>query len=166
MYPVDAVDWLDERGYVGRDIELVHQDFVGNYLELRYGTNAGVFFDDRFDLHSDELIGRYRTLASGTLGWDKDLDAAAAIVWERNTPVESLLRLSDGWTIAWQNDDWFIACHSSDARSRGTRLLVRLRRNGWAASPRERTLVVERHAHPTPSSGFGTHPWSPLAAPL
>ncbi|HUP72583.1 MAG TPA: hypothetical protein VM282_06005 [Acidimicrobiales bacterium] len=116
MYPVDAVDWLDQRGYVGRDIELVHQDFVGNYLEMRYGTNAGVFFDDRFDLHSDELISRYRTLSSGTTGWDKGLDSAAAIVWERNTPVESLLRLTDGWKIAWQDDDWFVACHPSDAR--------------------------------------------------
>jgi hypothetical protein len=116
IYPVDAVDWLDQRGFVGRDIDLVHQDFVGNYLELRYGTNAGVYFDDRFDLHSDELIARYRALASGTKDWDKDLDTAAAVVWERNTPVESLLRLTAGWTIAWQDDDWFVACHSSDAR--------------------------------------------------
>jgi hypothetical protein len=116
MYPVDAVDWLDQRGFVGRDIELVHQDFVGNYLELRYGTNAGVFFDDRFDLHSDELISRYRTLATGITGWDKGLDSAAAIVWERNTPVESLLRLTDGWKIAWEDDDWFVACHPSDTR--------------------------------------------------
>jgi hypothetical protein len=76
----------------------------------------GVYFDDRFDLHSDELISRYRALATGTDGWDKDLDAAAAIVWERNTPVESLVRLSAGWTIAWQDDDWFVACHASDAR--------------------------------------------------
>lgn len=116
MYPVEAVDWLDQRGFVGRDIDLVHQDFVGNYLELRYGTDAGVFFDDRFDLHSDELIGRYRSLASGTAGWDKGLDDAAAVLWERNTPVESLLRLSGEWTIAWQDDDWFVACHSSDPR--------------------------------------------------
>ena len=116
MYPVDAVEWLDERGFVGRDVELVHQDFVGNYLELRYGTNAGVFMDDRFDLHSTELISRYRSLASGTNGWDKGLDTAEAIVWERNTPVESLLRLSAGWTIAWQDDDWFVACHAGDAR--------------------------------------------------
>jgi hypothetical protein len=94
----------------------VHQDFVGNYLELRYGAGAGVFFDDRFDLHSDELIAHYRALASGTKGWDEDLELAAAVVWERNTPVESLLRLSPGWTIAWQDDEWFIACHSGDAR--------------------------------------------------
>jgi hypothetical protein len=116
MYPVEGIDWLDERGYIDRDTPLVHQDFVGNYLELRYGTEAGVFFDDRFDLHSDELIARYRALASGTKGWDKDLEAAAAVVWGRNTPVESLLRLSPGWTIAWQDDDWFIACHSEDSR--------------------------------------------------
>jgi hypothetical protein len=116
MYPVEGVDWLDERGLISRDIPLVHQDFVGNYLELRYGTNAGVYFDDRFDLHSDELLARYRSLASGTKGWDDDLDTAAAVVWERNTPVESLLRLSDGWTIAWEDDEWFIACHSADTR--------------------------------------------------
>jgi hypothetical protein len=118
MYPVAGVDWLDQSGFIGRDIPLVHQDFVGNYLELRYGTNAGVFFDDRFDLHSDELIARYRALATGTNGWDKDLDSAAAVLWERNTPIESLLRLTGGWTIAWQNDDWFVACHSADARCR------------------------------------------------
>ena len=118
MYPVAGVDWLDQSGFIGRDIPLVHQDFVGNYLELRYGTNAGVFFDDRFDLHSDDLITRYRALASGTKGWDKDLDSAAAVLWERNTPVESLLRLTSGWTIAWQDDHWFVACHSADARCR------------------------------------------------
>ena len=72
--------------------------------------------DDRFDLHSDELMSRYRSLASGTKGWDEGLDTAAAIVWERNTPVESLLRLSSGWTIAWQDDGWFIACHAGDTR--------------------------------------------------
>ena len=116
MYPVGGVDWLDERGLIGREVPLVHQDFVGNYLELRFGTNAGVFFDDRFDLHSDELINRYRSLASGTTDWDKGLDSAAAVLWERNTPVESLLRLTNGWTIAWQDDDWFIACHTADAR--------------------------------------------------
>ena len=116
MYPVAGVDWLDQHGLIGRDVPLVHEDFVGNYLEFRYGTNAGVFFDDRFDLHSDELMSRYRSLASGTKGWDEGLDTAAAVVWERNTPVESLLRLSSGWTIAWQDDDWFIACHAGDTR--------------------------------------------------
>jgi hypothetical protein len=116
MYPVDGVEWLDEHGLIARDVPLVHQDFVGNYLELQYGTGAGVYFDDRFDLHSDEVFKRYRTLASGLEDWDEGLDDATAVIWERNTPVESLLRLSDGWTIAWQDDDWFIACHTGDSR--------------------------------------------------
>jgi hypothetical protein len=62
------------------------------------------------------VFKRYRTLASGLEGWDEGLDDATAVIWERNTPVESLLRLSDGWTIAWEDDDWFIACHTGDAR--------------------------------------------------
>jgi hypothetical protein len=116
MYPVDGVDWLEERQFIGRDTLLIHQDFVGNYLEFRFGTDAGVYFDDRFDLHSDELFARYRALAGGNDGWDDDLKHAAAVVWERDTPVESLVRLSTGWTIAWQDDEWFIACRPDDAR--------------------------------------------------
>ena len=35
-YPVEAVNVLDEGGYMSGDTRLVHPDYVGNYLGLRY----------------------------------------------------------------------------------------------------------------------------------
>src|SRR5207249_967934 len=42
-YPVAAVTWAQRNGLLGPDSRVVTRDFVGNYLELRYGTSVPVF---------------------------------------------------------------------------------------------------------------------------
>ncbi len=48
LYPVSEVTWLQSQHLVpGR---VATTDYVGNYLEFRYGTRADAFIDDRADI--------------------------------------------------------------------------------------------------------------------
>jgi len=40
-YPVAAVTWASRNGMLGPDSRVVARDFVGNYVEARYGTDGG-----------------------------------------------------------------------------------------------------------------------------
>ncbi len=109
-YPVAAIDWLDDEGMApgGR---IVADELVGNYLELRYGADANVYADDRFDMFPLPVLRDLITLNRGTAGWDDALDRADpdAVLWAVDAPLGQLLRLSDGWEIAWTDGDWLVA---------------------------------------------------------
>ena len=113
-YPVEAVDWLDQHGLVGAvdAPRLVSHDYVGNYLEARYGTDAWVFIDDRYDLYPDWLVEDYQTLLHGRPGWDEVLARhdAQVVLWEPDRPLSELLALSTTWQVTAEIDGWLIAC--------------------------------------------------------
>ncbi len=114
-YPVEEVDWLEERSLVANpDVMLIQRDSVGNYLEARFGDEASVFVDDRFDFYPQDVLDDHRDLFFGQnieeiLGRRE----ADAVLWEAESPLAEWLRSDDGedlgWAVALESDDWIVA---------------------------------------------------------
>jgi hypothetical protein len=100
-YPTAAISELEERGLTGGGARVATQDYVGNFLELRYGRDAAAFIDDRYELHSRELAEDYTILHRGRPAWSDVLDRweVDVVVWERDTALGALLLDSDQWHV-------------------------------------------------------------------
>jgi hypothetical protein len=111
-YPVLEVDWLEARGLVAQPgVNLVHRDTTGNYLELRYGAEARVFMDDRYDMYPQTVIDDHAELYFG--GDFAEILAryeADAVLWESNGDFADWLRSDDsGWDVGFSSEDWLVA---------------------------------------------------------
>lgn len=109
-YPRDAVTYLDQQGLLAAPHRLVHQDYVGNYLELRYGTRARVFVDDRYDMYPLGVSRDYRRLLGGA---EQSLDildrrGVDVVLWDKDLPLPNLLTLSGRWEQVWSEGTWSI----------------------------------------------------------
>jgi hypothetical protein len=104
-YPGAAIDFLDGRGLLRGNARVATQDYVGNFLELELGRDAAAFIDDRFELHDRELAEDYARLNSGRTGWDEILERRAidVVVWERDSPLGSVLLSSPAWRVAYDD---------------------------------------------------------------
>lgn len=108
-YPEDAVTWLETNDLLGEPNRLVHQDFVGNYLELRFGRGAPVFIDDRVDMFPPEVSRSYVRLLQGRDPFEVlDRYRANLVLWELEKPLTGILRLSVDWQEAYQDERWVI----------------------------------------------------------
>lgn len=111
-YPVAAVDYLDERGLVAEpDVSLVHREAVGNYLTYRYGENASVYMDDRFDFYPVDRTSDHLDLVYGG-PYNQVLSKvdATVVLWQSDSLLADWLRESDGWSMAFEDDEWLVAC--------------------------------------------------------
>jgi hypothetical protein len=110
-YPVQAVRQAEAWGLVGPEHRLVTQDFVGNYLESRYGTAANVFIDDRYDMYPKSLVLDYAALLGGRPTWEAILDRyqADAVLWDASLPLASLLQESADWRVVYVDKTWILA---------------------------------------------------------
>ena len=116
-YPVAQVDWLEERQLVANpDVALAQGDDAGNYLELRFGADANVFMDDRFDFYPLDLVKDHLALAQDPDGIEVlDERSIDVVLWERASVLEAAM-LDDGrWQIVQSDDDWFVACRIASA---------------------------------------------------
>jgi hypothetical protein len=108
-YPVREVTWMQDRGLVpGR---VATPDYVGNYLEFRYGARAQAFFDDRVDMFPLPLVRDYETLLAGRSGWQTVLARyhVDAVLWPRSDPLARLLAQSHAWEIRLRDRHWVVA---------------------------------------------------------
>jgi hypothetical protein len=108
-YPRRAARWLKDEGLLpGR---IVARDFVGNFLEFRFGPQQSVYIDDRYDLFPESLVDQYLDLRQPGLGWEEQLDSigADAVLWEIDDPLGQLLMASPNWRVAYEDDRWFVA---------------------------------------------------------
>ena len=81
------VTWLRGAGPASTTA-LVAPDYVGNYLEARYGARgAHVFIDDRVDMYPQALVEDSLVLLRGQPGWSQILDElrAGVVLWPRTT---------------------------------------------------------------------------------
>lgn len=112
-YPEDAFTAMeDELGLEPGETRIIHQDFVGNYLGIRYGDAGAAWIDDRFELHDPSLIEDYLVLLDGVPGWAGVLDrhGAEAIVWPKDRVLVELAVEVGGWSTVWSDDDWVVLC--------------------------------------------------------
>lgn len=112
-YPVASAAWMRDNGLLGPGDRVVTRDFVGNYLEVKYGPEkVKVFFDDRVDMYPDEVIDQYAELI--TEGSDKGAVLedvkASAVLWDTDSLVGDWLEDPDnGWTIVHRDPGWIVA---------------------------------------------------------
>jgi hypothetical protein len=111
-FPVAAVDWLDERDLAGQaDVRLVSHDFVGNYLEWRFGPDANTWVDDRPGV--DAAID-YVTLNRLRPGWAEALDRADGdvVLWKDDAPLTDRLADDPDWVRATSVDGFTVFCRA------------------------------------------------------
>jgi hypothetical protein len=110
-YPVRAVTWMDREGLVRAGGHVVAPDFVGNYLEARYGPAGMVFVDDRYDMFPAELVEDYVVLNDGLPGWQAVLrrHQPDVLVWQLEEPLGQLVTTSTDWSVLYADDDWIVA---------------------------------------------------------
>ena len=93
---------------------LAERDVVGNYLTLRYGTQARVFMDDRFDFHPHDVIDDHLALMhGGDMARVLDRRAFDVILWATDTPLDRWLGTDPHWHVVRQDERWFIACRDT-----------------------------------------------------
>jgi hypothetical protein len=109
VYPVVAVAWMQQHGLVpGR---VATQDYVGNFLEYRYGARASAFIDDRVDMYPAAVETASRTLLAGSSGWQSALDRyrIRTVLWQRNLPLGVLVSVSPKWQVVYRDTEWVVA---------------------------------------------------------
>lgn len=108
-YPVEAVDALEALDLSPADHRVVHQDFVGNFLDLRFGPVGATWIDDRFELHDADLVADYLALLHGEPEWREVVGRhdPDAVLWQRDRVLVDLL-MAEGWSLAWSDDDWVV----------------------------------------------------------
>ena len=108
-YPDEAATWLERNDLLGEPHRLAHQDFVGNYLELRFGRGAPVFIDDRVDMYPLEVSEAYIDLLQGRDVFDVlDRYRVEVVLWEDERPLPALLELSADWQLAYRDSKWVV----------------------------------------------------------
>lgn len=115
-YPIEAVNAMEGMGLSPAEVPVVHQDFVGNYLDIRYAEAGAAWIDDRYELHDAELVDDYLTLLDGGLSWNDVLDKydPTAILWPTDRVLVALAVGTGEWTVAWHDDDWTVLCSVAD----------------------------------------------------
>lgn len=108
-YPVASVDWLDEQGLLVAPTRLAHEDYVGNYLILRYGGDARVFVDDRFDMYPLSVSRDYDSLLSAAPGAMDVIERRRidVVLWKRKLPLVQVL-MARGWQEAFAEEDYVV----------------------------------------------------------
>ncbi|MEM9561278.1 MAG: hypothetical protein AAGA93_01590 [Actinomycetota bacterium] len=119
-YPADAVDAMEAAGLVPADeVVVVHREAIGNYLTWRYGTDALVFVDDRFDFHDEELLADHRDLLAGRdPGRILDGRSADVVLWESDAALAAWLEASPEWAVV-ADAEWTVACRRSSPVASG-----------------------------------------------
>jgi hypothetical protein len=109
-YPVRATTYLDQNSLFDEPHRVLHQDIVGNYLVLRFGRDARIFIDDRYDMYSVELSHDYETLLRGRPGSLEILEErnVDVVLWDRSQPLVDLLRATGDWRIVYRDGDWVV----------------------------------------------------------
>jgi len=122
-YPVTEVTWMQDHGLVpGR---VAAPDYVGNYLEWRYGTRANAFIDDRADVFPDAVNRDYDVLLDGAQGWQTVLARYGfhAVLWPRSEPLASLVAEDPRWSVRLVDRHWIVAvpAHRADPAAASSR---------------------------------------------
>ena len=109
-YPTEAVTFLSDEGLLTAPHRIAHQDFVGNYLTLRYGPRARVFVDDRYDMYPLSVTRDYKKLQKGGADALGVLDRyrVDVVLWEGTHPLVGQLLARPGWQEAFRESDWVV----------------------------------------------------------
>lgn len=111
-YPVAAVDYLESRGLMADpDVNVVSHDYVGNYLEYRYGSDAHAYADDRPGV---DVLLDYAALNQLHDGWRRALERAEpdVVVWNGEKGLGDRLAADPAWVDVGTLEGFRILCRS------------------------------------------------------
>lgn len=108
-YPGEASAYLEAQSLFDAPHKVAHQDFVGNYLELRYGTKVRTFIDDRFDMYPLSVSRDYDQLLAARSGALDVLDRREidVVLWQKKLPLVILLQ-AKGWRESYSDKDYIV----------------------------------------------------------
>ena len=109
-YPTEAVDWLESRDLIATaDVRVMSHDYVGNYLEWRYGADANAYVDDRPDAAT---LVQYARLLRLEDGWADDLRSVDpdVVLWHADKGLSKELAGDDRWIQAEELGEYRIFC--------------------------------------------------------
>ncbi len=108
-YPVRLVSRAKADGWLEAPHRMAEQDWVGDYVAARFGSQARVFIDDRYDMYPLQLSQSYQSLLHGSPGsaavlgrYDVDL-----VLWDDHQPVVQVLE-NAGWHEVEQDGQWVL----------------------------------------------------------
>lgn len=111
-FPTNAVDFLESRGLVADpEVRVLSHDFVGNYLEWRFGTDANAYVDDRPDAAT---LVDYVDLQYLEDDWRGAFERAApdVVLWRSDRPLVGVLRGDAGWESAGDFGEFTVFCRA------------------------------------------------------
>lgn len=113
-YPVEALDWLEEHGYLDAGRRLAHEDTTGCYLILREGGRVPVFIDDRVDMYPVRVTQDYLVLLDAGPESLAVLDRRGvdAVLWSTSEPLPTVLDVAPAWRRAYRDPDWVVFVRS------------------------------------------------------
>ena len=110
-YPVEPFAYLEARGLVGGQKRVFGEDWVGCWMILRFGNNANVFIDDRYDMYPDAVVKDYVSMRSGSVRSRDLFDSYGfeSMVIENESRLATLVRLWPEWqevpASEWQTQE-------------------------------------------------------------
>jgi hypothetical protein len=109
-YPTAAAAFVDQQGLFAAPHRVAERDYVGNYLELKYGSRVPVFIDDRYDMYPVQLTEDYRTILGARPGTLDVLDRRGidVVLWDKDEPLTYLLQVSGRWDQIYAEGDWVV----------------------------------------------------------
>jgi hypothetical protein len=109
-YPDAEFTALEQDGLLAPPHRVAAQDFVGNYLELRYGTRVPVMVDDRVDMFPVQVSDDYyQLLVGGPRALDVlDADRVDVVVWRDDKPLAALLKATGAWNERSHAKGWIV----------------------------------------------------------
>ena len=113
-YPIAAIDFLEQSGLRGPTHRVVQQDVVGCFFDLRFGTKARVFVDDRYDMFPLSVANDYASLLKGQPDSLQILDRrhVDVVLWDKSLPLVTTLQATGKWRQAYKKGDWVVLSRS------------------------------------------------------
>ncbi len=110
-YPTEAVAWMHQRGMVATpSARVVAPDYVGNFLEARFGAQARVFIDDRVDMYPTAIVQGAVSIKRLQPGWQQFLTSMhpTAVLWKLDEPLGRQLARSPDWQVVHRDRAWAV----------------------------------------------------------
>ncbi len=103
VFPVKASQFIRQQGIPDH---LFSSDAWSGYLIYTLYPATKVYFDDRHDFYGEAYVREYGEAVLGTRRWQEPLDhyQITWVLMPTDAALSSLLRQTEGWRIAYQDD--------------------------------------------------------------